>query len=159
MDEKLKVGKSPLCVLTVCVAVICVVAFLVFSVLGLVDFRTDKQKEEDYRNELIENPLFEDAEKYAKEILYSPDSITNRNTLIRISCIRVYNSNHPNDEQRVILLEYTTATYCYSTTQYSSAYMVCNPSLYSAVKNNSRVLNKLVLEGDDLNILFEEAGK
>ena len=159
MDEKLKVGKSPLYVLTVCVAVICVVAFLVFSVLGLVDFRTDKQKEADYRKELINHSLFDDAKEFAEKILESVDNITNRNTVVRISCIRTYNSSYRNEEQKVVLIEYNSVTYCYSTTKYSSSYILCNPQVYSVLKNNSRVLSKLILEGEDLNILFEEAEK
>ena len=160
MDEKIKPGKSPLYILILILISICIVGFLTFIILGIADFRSKEEKAEDYRQELISHSLFDDALRFGKDILENSDSLSNKGTVKKISCLSIPKSGTLKKGKKVVQIEYNNdlPPYCYSTTIGNS--YVLTPSLnYDLFKGQYSIYTELVLEGGDLDILFEEAEK
>lgn len=130
--------------------VVCVGGFLVCCFLGLVDIRTDEQKQIDHREELIAHSLFQETKEFVKSKISYPQSIQ------RISCKKF---NTSNGYKKLMLIEFknNAPSDCYFTA-IGNSYLKVPEENFSNLEYHYRLVSELVLEGDDLVILFEEMG-
>ena len=157
MDEKIRVGISPIYFLTVLVTIVSVVSFFVFSIVGLVDFRSEEERAAEHRESIINNPMFADAERYAKSILTAPDSIKNRDTVKRVYCVNILKSIQKDTKVKAVVIECYGGSYYYLNTK--GYYVTSYYDMYYQMTREGKVLSELELVGEDLDILFEEAEK
>ena len=160
MNGKIKPGKSPLYILTLVAILVCFLGFVVFTILGIADFRSKEEKAEDHRQELINHSLFDDALHFGKKILENSDDLSNKDTVKRISCLSLPKTGTSKKSKKIVLIEYKNdhPSYCYSTT-ISNTYVLSPGIDYDAFKRQYKTHTELVLEDGDLDILFEEAEK
>lgn len=158
MENKLKIGGSPIYLLIKFLIIVCILGFCVLTILGLMDFRSEEQKSLDYRKSLTNHTLFDDAKRFAQDILETPDSIVNRDTVKRISCLHVLVSISTQEKKKLVLIELknSTLSFCYIT-YVGDSYIMTPEDNYRLYRNNSKTISELILEGEDLDILFEEA--
>ncbi len=135
--------------------VLCVLGFCICSFFAFVDVRTEEQKQADYREELISQPLFEEAKIFADKILKEPSVLLSRAKVTRISCMKISISK---TIKKVVLIETIKSDFsvCYYTA-YGGQYVKVGTDMYDQMYNYKR--SELILEGQDLDILFEEAEK
>ena len=153
MNENVKIPSSAILILSRILAAIFLVGFIVTTAIGVIDFRTEKQKENEQREYIVNHSLFSVAEKFAKDILEDSGSV---DSLEKISCVEVKAGEK---FKKVVLIEYkNTKKKCYVSVA-GDLYASTTEDMYSKYKEVGLKKAELVLMGDDLNILFEEAAK
>ena len=154
MEDKLKIGISPILLIMRLLILFVIIGFCATTVLGVVDFRTEEEIQEDYRESIVNHSLFDEAKMCGKEVLDSRDNILNEDTVTRISCLQV---NLSGEMKKVLLIETvnTEISFCYAT-YLRDSYVLVASDVYRNYKKFGRVVAELVLEGEDLEILYEE---
>lgn len=155
MSRELKARSSPILVLCYVAIAVCILGFLGCSIMGLVDFRSEEQKEIDYRNELIESGLFKEAERVVSYIKEHPSNVLKINNIKSVTCIGTIKVGSTRAVVRII----TNSDTCYYfriTQDLQVKTTVENQ--YTEFVIDGR-FKRLDLEDKDLEILFEEVGK
>ncbi len=148
MSKKIKVGTSPILMILIGVIIVSVLTFSILTVLGLMDFRSDEQKKAEAREELLSHSLISVAMKFAKDL--DPLSVE------RISCYKISASGN---SKIYVRIDFDGGTVkCYSNVT-GSIYAGISPETYNLTKRQYRILSDLVVEGENLAIVFEEARK
>ena len=153
-DKKTIKPGYPVLILKLLLA-LCVLGFCICSYFAFTDTRSEEQKQADHREELINQPLFEDAKIFADKILKEPSTLLSRTKVTRISCMKISISK---TIKKIVLIETTRSDFsvCYYTA-YGDQYVKVGTDMYDQMYNYKR--SELILEGQDLDILFEEAEK
>ena len=155
MSKELKVRPSPMLVLCYVAIAICILGFLACSVLGLVDFRSEEQKEIDYRNELVESGLFKEAKRVISYINKYPSQGPKKTEIMSISCWGI--SKIGSTRAVVRITTYDNICYYYRVTkEFEVAF--ASENLYTDFVIDGRFSN-LTLKDKELEILFEEVEK
>ena len=160
MDNEIKLKCSPMLLLMRGILLVCILGFLTCSFFAFADLRSEEEKELEYKTQLIEHPLFSDAKEFAKEMIwhnkYNGFYAEEENTT-RISCLKVRLSG---SITKVVLIETSNGeSYCFMSSKSRPYAITPYTSMYRQLKREGLVLSELILEGDDLNIVFEEAQK
>ena len=155
MGKELKVKPSLLLTLMYVIITICVIGASVCIVLGVCDFRSEAQKEADYRAELINNDLFDDAKDvivYIKN--HYPD--INIDDIESMSCLGTVKTG---DVRVAIVVRTENGGYYYF--KITSEMKVAEDKMqtYTKFRVNYNNINSLSFEGKDLEILLEEVEK
>ena len=151
MKKEFTIRPSPVVTILMLLLAACVIGYCLCSFFAFADLRSEEQKEIDYREELIGNALFKEAQTILKKHFPGPK----RATISRISCMRVRISD---DVDNLILVETKdpNISYCYRTV-YGDFYTIVSDTSYNSFKfGGYKVYSELILEGEDLKILFEE---
>ena len=149
MNVKLKVTKSPMLRLVHILTVLCILGFLVCTFLAATDLRTEEQKAAEHRQSLMSHSLFETTSECAKLFRQRHPSYT----ISRISCVGTVRSS-----AKAALIETNHGTFCYATVQGVwgvETYL----EFYDNIASPQFNYYELVIEGDDISILFEEVNK
>lgn len=146
MSKKIKVGTSPVLMIMIGAIIISVLAFSILTVLGLSDFRSDEQKKEEAREELLSHSLINVAIRFAKN--------SDQLSVEKISCYKI---NASGNTKIYVRVDYDNGTVkCYSNVT-GSIYAGISAETYNLTKRQYRILSELVVEGENLAIVFEEA--
>lgn len=150
MVDKLKVGISLILIIMRILIACMIIGFCATTVLGGVDFRTEEEIQLEHRNQVINNSLFEEAMNFGKEIVTK-----NEQDIVKsVSCLKIRKSK---TTIKLVLIDYkgSYVDKCYMTT-HIGIYALVSTNNYSLMKKNYREFSELVLEGEDLEILYEE---
>ena len=158
MNENLEMKASPLLVITRIIFLIVIALIVVCVFFGLVDMRSDAQKEADYRKEVLEKEFAGAAveainisqEKYPDAIIEKVSIVTGKNkVLVEVTAVNdvdQYVRTYYNTKQNTLVNEATYKDLYYSNMA-SSFYVGKNGDI------------ETVFEGEELIILCEEARK
>jgi hypothetical protein len=154
MEKKLKVGVSPTLFVMWMLIFAMVAGFCATTYLGLVDLRTEEQIREEEREKLINHDLFDDAMIFAEDIVKEGK----QRMIISISCVKVRISG---GIQKGVIVKWKgqDGEHCYLISSLTNKYRAVSYNTYNSVINDGRIISELIIQGEDLSILFEEVSK